>query len=43
MEIDRVYTYSDSAIRSPSALRRLVARHPVADFLIMAYTVSIKP
>ena len=26
---------------SPSALRRLVARHPVAAFLIMAYTVSI--
>ena len=25
----------------PSALRRLVARHPVAAFLIMAYTVSI--
>ena len=24
-----------------SALRRLVARHPVATFLIMAYTVSI--
>lgn len=26
---------------SPSALRRLVARHPVAAFLIMAYTLSI--
>jgi len=25
----------------PSALRRLVARHPVAAFLIMAYTVSV--
>jgi membrane protease YdiL (CAAX protease family) len=29
------------AVTSPSALRRLVARHPVATFLIMAYTVSI--
>jgi membrane protease YdiL (CAAX protease family) len=28
-------------VTSPSALRRLVARHPVATFLIMAYTVSI--
>jgi len=28
-------------VTSPSALRRLVARHPVAAFLIMAYTVSI--
>ena len=28
-------------ITSPSAPRRLVARHPVATFLIMAYTVSI--
>ena len=28
-------------LTSPSALRRLVARHPVAAFLIMAYTVSI--
>src|SRR5688572_6249214 len=25
----------------PSALRRLVARHPVATFLIMAFTVSV--
>jgi membrane protease YdiL (CAAX protease family) len=28
-------------LTSPSALRRLVARHPVVSFLIMAYTVSI--